>query len=193
MRFKFIIFSITLLYLTACTNNSAGTETYSGSNLIIGVIGKHPEVRENNITFISIELKDLKEQDQLEKFDAVFIMKEHLIEAANDEYVESYQAGIVPFFFIESEKSYLPFVVYSSSYKGTPNAPTKDYATGYYNNPNGEMKYWGYGLYDDVRSKNNITDVYTRIFKTIDEINKTILISNKPVNFSALVLLPYFQ
>lgn len=171
MKFKFIIFFIVSFYLTACTSNSVNTEKYSGRDLEIGVVGKFPEVRKNNIKFISIELKDLKEQNQLKKFDAIFIMKENLVEAANDEYVESYQSGIVPFFFIESEKSYLPFVVHLSSYEGAPDAQIGDYATGYYNNPNGEMEYWGYGLYDDVQNEDNIKDAYTRIFKTIDEIN----------------------
>ncbi|WP_449442973.1 hypothetical protein [Ureibacillus acetophenoni] len=43
-------------------------------------------------------------------------MKVNLIEAANDEYIDSYQSGIVTFFYIESEKSDLPFVKRSSSY-----------------------------------------------------------------------------
>ena len=173
MKIKLIgILIISLqLFLVACANNSVDSEEYSGKDLEIGVVGKFPEVKENNINFTSIEMKDLKDQRQLEKVDAVFIMKENLVEAANDEYVESYQSGIVPFFFIESEKSYLPFVVKSSTYEGAKNSQTNDYATGYYNNPNGDMKYWGYGLYDDVRNEANIKDAYTRIFKTIDEIN----------------------
>lgn len=170
MKFKLIIFLLALFYLSACTQNTVNSEQYSGRNLEIGVVGKKPDVRERNINFVSIELKDIKEQNKIKKFDAVFIMKEYLIEAANDEYVESYQSGIVPFFFIESEKSYLPFVVHSSSYEGTPDAQIGDYATGYYNDPNGEMKYWGYGLYNDVQNEDNIKDVYSRIFKTIDEI-----------------------
>lgn len=173
MKYKFYIFLIVsfCLGLTACTNNLLVSEEYSGRNLEIGVVGKKPEVRENNINFTSIEMRELKEQNTLKKFDAIFIMKEHLIEAANDEYVESYQSGIIPFFFIESEKSYLPFVVHSSSYEGTPDSQTGDYATGYYNSPNnGEMKYWGYGLYDHIKNEDNIKDAYSRIFKTIDEI-----------------------
>ncbi|RIW27286.1 hypothetical protein D3H55_23180 [Bacillus salacetis] len=165
-----VIISLQLL-LAACANNSVDSAEYNGKSLEIGIVGDPPQVREENIKFTSIELRDIKEKKQLENFDAVFIMKEYLVDAANDEYVESYQSGIVPFFFIESEKSYLPFVKKSSTYEGSPDVPTKDYATGYYNNPKAEMQYWGYGLFDDIRNEDNIKDAYSRIFNTIEEIN----------------------
>lgn len=167
-----IIVSIQL-FLVGCTKNSVETEEYKGMDLKIGVVGEIPEVREENIKFAQIELKEIMELKRLEEFDAVFIMKENLIEAANDEYVESYQSGVVPFFFIESEKSFLPFIKEGASYEGTKDVPDGSYATGYLNDskPNGEIKNWGYGLYNDIRNEANIKDVYSRIFNTISEIN----------------------
>ncbi|MDN4492988.1 hypothetical protein [Ureibacillus aquaedulcis] len=165
-------------FLVGCSKNSIETEEYKGMDLKIGVIGEIPEVREKNIKFVELELKDIKEPHRLEELDAVFIMKENLIEAANDKYVESYQSGVLPFFFIESEKSYLPFVVAGASYEGTKDVQDGSYATGYLNDPKtkGEMKYWGYGLYNDIWNEENIKDAYSRIFDTISELN---IVNNK--------------
>ncbi|WP_225983678.1 MULTISPECIES: hypothetical protein [Bacillaceae] len=33
------------------------------------------------------------------------------------------------------------------------------------------LKKWGYGLYNDEKNDEHIKDVYSRIFKTIDELN----------------------
>ncbi|WP_051530067.1 hypothetical protein [Anoxybacteroides tepidamans] len=174
---KTFIISIVLLLqtflLTACsTFNTAFMDfkEYEGRPLKIGVIGKPPEVREKNVEFVSIKFSDL-ENEKFNSYDAVFIMKEHLSEAAASKYAKVYRNSKIPFFFIQSEKSYLPFVDESLTYEGALKTGSKSYATGYLNTKSGP-KYWEYRLYNDIKNKKTIQEVFSRIFMTIEENTK---------------------
>jgi hypothetical protein len=64
MKKKIILFLlITLCILSACSinkNEVMDSTLYDGKKLTIGVVGKVPNVREQNNVFQNIELKDLK-------------------------------------------------------------------------------------------------------------------------------------
>jgi hypothetical protein len=97
-------------------------------------------------------------------------MKEHLTEAAKSHYANIYKNSGIPFFFIETNKSYVPFVHEETDYEEFPDSQSLDYAAGYYQSgENGT--YWGFGLYNDTVNEVNILDVYSRIFKTIETID----------------------
>ncbi|KWX77491.1 hypothetical protein AMQ84_12135 [Paenibacillus riograndensis] len=153
--------------LTGCTSDSVDTPLYEGQPLEIGIIGDAPAIRERNISFTGMSMDDLKEGAMLPgNIDAVFITKDHLSEAAEPQYAQTYKKAGVPFFFIESMKSYIPFVYEDLSYEEVPDMQSGMYATGYYQS-GGKMKYWGYGLYNDKVNSVNIKDAYSRIFATI--------------------------
>ncbi|MNO58968.1 hypothetical protein D3C76_495440 [compost metagenome] len=136
-----------LMVLTGCASNSVDTPLYEG----------HTE----------ISLNDLKEGAVFPNtVDAVFIGKDYLSEAAEPEYAQVYKKAGVPFFFIESMKSYIPFVYEDLSYEEVPDMQSGMYITGYYES-GGKMQYWGYGLYNDKVNSVNIKDAYSRIFTTI--------------------------
>ncbi|WP_410514643.1 hypothetical protein PaeBR_09805 [Paenibacillus sp. BR2-3] len=79
--------------------------------MIIGVIGEAPVIREDHVKFTSITLDKLDGGNKLSaEFDAIIIMKDHLSEAANKKYANTYKTAGVPFFFMESKKSYIPFI-----------------------------------------------------------------------------------
>lgn len=137
--------------------------------LKIGVIGKSPEVKENRVQFEEIDLKDLARIEIDTKYDGIIIMKDFLSEAAKSQYAEVYKTSGVPFFFIQSEKTYIPFIDEKVEYDEFPNTDTQEYATGYYQDGE-DAQFWGYGLYNDKQTDENIKDVYTRIFKTISNI-----------------------
>jgi hypothetical protein len=147
------------------------TEVYSGPPLKIGVVGDVPEVRENNVNFVSLPLQDINKKEKVETLDAVLIMNNYLSKAAEGIYSDTYNSGQLPFFFIQSKKSYIPFIDEELSYEDAPTLETEEYAIGYYKKSNGEIQHWGFGLYNDKENRINIEDAYTRIFKTVSEIN----------------------
>ncbi|WP_332635026.1 hypothetical protein [Halalkalibacter flavus] len=124
-------------------------------------------MREDNITFINYELSEIKNEQITQNLDAVFITKEFLLETTNDEYADVYRTAGIPFFFIESKKSYTPFIEKATSYNDVPTVKDNNYATGYLHTSGDEGYYWSFGLYNDVVNKKNIEDAYTRIFETI--------------------------
>jgi hypothetical protein len=168
-----LLLTLSILSLSACNNDKNEIDNsplYDGKKLTIGVVGKAPKVREQNIVFKGMELKDLTQDNLSSKYNAVFIMKEHLSEAAKAPYAKIYKNSGIPFFFIESKKSYVPFVDEETDYEDFPDTKSGDYAAGYYQSgENGT--YWGYGLYNNTVNEVNILDVFSRIFKTIETID----------------------
>ncbi|PPA70913.1 transcription elongation factor GreAB [Jeotgalibacillus proteolyticus] len=148
-------------------------EKYDGRSLTIGVVGEPPEVREEQVNFKQISFEDLNKED-LRTFDAVFITKENLAEASEGKYAEVYSQSDIPFVFIQTTKSYLPFIDNEHSYHDEIFESLKDdqyYATLYIeNNQHPSGHFWGYGLYNDKENKWNVKDVYSRVFTSIEKI-----------------------
>lgn len=170
--YPFILFIFVIL--TGCTTNATDapdtidTPLYDGKPLVIGIIGDPPEVREDNVEFRNITFKQLKESNNLSsELDAIMIMKEHLAEAAESKYAQVYKNPSIPYFFIESTKSFAPFVIEELSYEQVPELDNLTYATGYLQKDDDQHQSWGYGLYNDKVNETNIKSVYTQIFTTI--------------------------
>lgn len=170
MKKALAIFLFLLMIVAGCRSDTVDTPLYEGKNLNIGIIGNAPKVREDNVKFTTINFAELEEGKKLaSKFDAVFIMKEHLSEAAQSKYAKVYKHAGIPFFFIESRKSYIPFIDEKISYEDFPEVESGEYAAGYFQS--GEyIQSWGYGLYNDKVNEPNMKDAYSRIFRTIESI-----------------------
>ncbi|KQL37896.1 hypothetical protein AN960_15195 [Bacillus sp. FJAT-25509] len=154
-----------LVIFTGCNSDTIYTPLYNGKKLIVGVIGNFPKVREENLKFKHINLDKIEESKNLSsEFDAVLIKKEHLSEAANHKYLAIYQHSGLPFFFIDSKKSFVLIINGQISYKDAPDMVEQSYAEGILD----ENHFCGYGLYNDKVNDGNIKDVYTQIFKTIE-------------------------
>jgi|GEM_PF-1250272 len=126
--------------------------------------------------FLGFEFRwgvSLKGKDTFDSnYDAIFITKINLSEASQGKYASIYKKSKIPFFFIQTEKSYVPFTEKDLTYDNAPNFNDQSYATGilYNANENGnELTSWGYGLYNDIENQANIEDVYSRIFDTISQ------------------------
>ncbi len=161
-------------FLAACKGNEnevKNSPLYEGIELTIAVVGEEPKIREKHIIFETINVKDLKQENLSETYDAVFIMKEHLSAAAKASFAKIYTSSTLPFFFIETEKSYIPFVE-ETNYEAFPDVKSGNYAYGYYQVNKEEGRYWGYGLYNDTVNEVNVMDVYTRIFETIQDVER---------------------
>ncbi|XQY90024.1 hypothetical protein ACNRWW_10725 [Metabacillus sp. HB246100] len=171
---RLLLIILIMSFLAACKGNEnevKNSPLYEGIELTIAVVGEEPKIREKHIIFETIHLEDLKKENLSETYDAVFIMKEHLSAAAKASFAKIYTSSTLPFFFIETEKSYIPFVE-ETNYEAFPDVKSGNYAYGYYQVNKEEGRYWGYGLYNDTVNEVNVMDVYTRIFETIQDVER---------------------
>lgn len=166
---KILIFIIASILFIFVGCNTVKFEPYNGMPLTIGVIGEAPEIKENVVKFNEIEFTDLENQDILKQYDAIFITKDNLAEAAKERYKSIYNKSTLLIFFIGNEKGHVPFTIEDLSYEDVPNSGSQSYATGILFN-NGEFKSWEYGLYNDTKTKKSIEDMYSGIFNTISEV-----------------------
>jgi hypothetical protein len=151
--------------LTGCNSDTVYTPLYNGKHLIIGIIGNFPKVREENVKFKHINFDKIEDSKNLSsEFDAIFIMKKYHSEAANIKYIDVYKNSGIPFFFIDSKKDYIVIINGQLSYKDAPDNNDQSYATGIKD----ENHFCEYGLYNDKVNENNIKNVYTQIFTTIN-------------------------
>lgn len=147
-------------------SSPAKAELYNGRSLNIGIIGSIPKIREKQIKFTSMQFSDLEKQTADTNYDAIFITKDNLSQAGQGKYLSNYKSTKIPFFFIESEKSYFPFIEKDLTYENAPDINSQVYATGIMFNAD-NLKFWEYNLYNDIKNQTNIAEAYSRIFKAI--------------------------
>ncbi|TKD70783.1 hypothetical protein [Pseudalkalibacillus hwajinpoensis] len=167
-----IVLSLLLNLLGCSTETTDSTDyiEYDGSDLEVAVIGDIPNLNEEKVKFTNITFEEMEKlKPKPEEIDAVIITKENLIKASQGKYAKVYKNTNIPFFFIESSKSYVPFVYEKYSYEKYPEVDSLIYATGVYFHKE-ELTHWGYGLYNDKLNDENIRNVYIRIFSTIDDV-----------------------
>lgn len=167
---SFLIFFL-LITLVSCNESESQPTKVNpfGKALKIGVIGKIPNVKEEQVKFMEIKFSDLENQNFDSNYDAVFITKDNLSEAAQDKYAPIYKKSKIPFFFFQSNKTYIPFVTDNLSYEDAPVLDDNSYAIGIISNGD-SYSFWGYGLYNGIENQINIQDIYSRIFETIHNI-----------------------
>lgn len=171
MRKKIIMLCIlsvaTIITIYLCSSKRAiEADIYSGKTLTIGIVGDIPEVSEDNVNFIELQLSDIENQSITNEYDAIIISKDFFSDAAKPEYASIYKKSKIPFFFIENQKCYTPFIDEKLSYEEAPVIDRSSYASGFLCE-NDTLLFWRYGLYNDVQNSLNIRNVYTRIFRTI--------------------------
>lgn len=161
----FVILVLTYL-LSACTQNP-DFKLYEGKSLRIAVVGKLPEVKEEQVMFDEVSFNDIT-NNGIGSYDAVIITEDNLIEASGSQYSDVYLNSNIPFFFI-STKSHIPFTVKDAEYDNTWNwTAGNHYAVGVLTSKeDNSLKSWGYGLYNDEKTEDHIENLYSRIFETI--------------------------
>jgi hypothetical protein len=172
MGYFFLSIILLLVILAGCDSNKVSSPIYKGPNLSIAVIGTVPNVREKNIKFVNINTNDMSNPDKLSKqFNAIFITKEKFTEVSQSKYAAIFKHLSIPTFFIQTEKSYVPFIQKDLTYNDVQKIENQLYATGILQGDK-KLKSWGYGLYNDKKNDTNIKDVYTRIFNTVEKVGQ---------------------
>jgi len=170
----YFLFIILISMFAGCNNSkpqSIITNPYAGRSLSIGIIGEIPKIGEKQVKFTKIQFYDLGKEGFDSRYDAIFITKDNLSEAAQGKYASIYKKSKIPFFFIQTEKGYVPFIQEDLSYEEAAEWPDQTYATGIIGEGD-SFKFWGYGLYNDIENQENVKEVYSRIFDTISKVKE---------------------
>ncbi|MFC4713453.1 hypothetical protein [Planococcus dechangensis] len=141
---------------------------YDGEVLKIAVLGTTPDVREDHIDLLEISFDEFS-PDKLAQFDAVFIMRDKLSEAAESQYASVYPESHVPFFFMESNTDAYPFTDPELDYDDAREIPYHNYyATSFLETPDGEQRFSRYSLHNDEMTEQNVKALYSDIFGIIE-------------------------
>lgn len=161
---------ILIFALSACSQSPV-FELYEGNSLKIAVVGEPPEVKEEQVTFSDISFDKLT-GEEIGSYDAVFITEENLPQASEGKYANTYLDSTISFFFI-SANSHIPFTVKGTEFNETWDwTAGNNYAVGVLtSNEDKSLQTWGFGLYNDKKTGENIKEVYSRIFATIEGLN----------------------
>lgn len=169
---KILLTYIILLFVLSACNLSKSTEgdQYNGHSLNIGIIGELPKSNSDRVKFHSMTFTDLHNDSDLSStYDAIFITKDNFNEASQSEYARIYKNAKLPFFFIESKKSYIPFIYEDVSYKDAPVIDDQMYITGIFIK-NEQIDFWGFGLLNNQMTDKNINNAFERVFSTINKL-----------------------
>jgi len=170
-----ILLIILIISLFGCDSTKTNTEVYKGNKLNIAVVGKIPKINEDDgtIDLKKIALKDIN-RIHLKSYDAVIISKNYLSEAANRKYEDTYLNGSIPFFFVESKASILPFVDNTLTYEEYADRVNnnEDYIDGLLGTGNGQYQTWQYSyrVKNNKFDRTNVKSIYTQVFKAIEQI-----------------------
>lgn len=162
-----LLLSSTLLVACNDQESKKVSKDDSGAELKIAVVGNFPDIKKD-LQIDSIELGDLK--GNLKKYDAVFISKKFLQAASEKEYADVYKKADVPFFFIESKKSYQPFVDPEMSYNDEIETGSNSYITGVYYGK-GPERSWEYGINDPNPTSEEKEIIFNSVFETIKTVD----------------------
>ncbi|MFY3791930.1 hypothetical protein ACOQFO_09590 [Ureibacillus sp. MALMAid1270] len=106
--FLFVFLGVGFI-LTGCSNDLDNDIT---NELKIGVIGKIPNIIEDNVEFIPATFNDITANHQ---YDAFFIMEDSLSEAAEIEKINRFKESKSYIFFVGSKAHYFPFIEHANS------------------------------------------------------------------------------
>ncbi|MFT4412827.1 hypothetical protein ACLM5H_03105 [Fredinandcohnia humi] len=162
-KLPIILLTIVLITIMAGYSSDTPINPYIGRDLKIGVIGGHPDIIESNkVTFSSIEFEDLTNEDY-KRYDAVFIMKERLEEAATDHDSEVYLQVVIPIIFIGTD-TLTPFLTNDVKYQPKAFQKGSSYSVGIING-----KKYGLGLYNDKENEDSLHLFYSDLFRLIEK------------------------
>ncbi|MDZ7835545.1 MAG: hypothetical protein U5K84_09820 [Alkalibacterium sp.] len=135
------------------------------------MIGEGPGVEEEYIRFEEITFDDLVE-DEIDSYNAVFVMEEKLTEASSEQYADTYLDSEIPVFFV-SAQSTVPFtekdLEYSTESWGWEEGVS--YISGLYRTDDkNALTKIGFGLYNEEMTEEKLQATYSLVFRKIQEL-----------------------
>jgi len=165
-----MLYVLLCLIITSCDvieNNTNTLKEYDGIVLNIAFAGEVPEITNENVIYESIDLSTVKSTD-LSKYDAIFIMEDMLEEASQAQYSELYEKTYKPFFFIGTQKSYIPFIYPELRYEDAEILEgDNSYITGIAYEKNGNGCKWK--VESDKKDETYFKDIYNETFRLIEK------------------------
>lgn len=135
---------------------------YTGRVLNIGIIGNPPTIIENKtVSFVPLTFEDLA-NDNYKNYNAVFIMKEQLAEASNDNYSKIYAELQKPIILIGTN-TLTPFISDATEYRPKDFQKGLSYSAGLI-----EGTKYGFGLYNDKENEATLKLFYSDLIRLIE-------------------------
>lgn len=168
---RYLIISALAATLTACSLNDLDFKAYTEGPLSIAVIGEEPDVVEEHVRFEEITLDDLAE-DEIDSYNAVFIMGDKLIEASSEQHAETYLNSEIPVFFVSAQNT-IPFTEKDLEYDRESWGWEEgvSYISGLYRteDENGLTRI-GFGLYNEEMTEETLQATFSLVFSKIAEL-----------------------
>lgn len=118
-------------------------------------------IENKTVTFVPITFEDLT-SDRYKSFDAIFIMKERLLEASNDKYSKTFTQLQKPIIFIGTN-TLIPFRLDGILYHPKEFQEGLPYSKGFIDGTE-----YGFGLYNDKENKASIQLFYSELFRLFE-------------------------
>ncbi|MGJ9385485.1 hypothetical protein [Salipaludibacillus sp. CF4.18] len=190
-KLLFLIMLILALHLlVACTSDQSNSitesnnseskvynpvleeEQYNGQNLEFGVIGEEPDIREEQVNFVSISFEELK-NIKSRNFDGVFIMESYLPKAADEEFRKIYEEITVPTFFVGSKAKAVPFMNLNNQISYEENIDrindSGTYISGLWYPESETITFeFKYPIEDSQFNRSRVEEIYSAVFKTVE-------------------------
>lgn len=129
-----------------------------------------PNQSNSNVVYSNIDLNKMT-IESVKNYDAVFIMEDMLEEASQSEYEEVYKYSFIPFFFIGTKKSYIPFTDGDLLYKDAKELSDPSYITGIVYKLDGSMYIWKFEV-GNPNGKDKFSLLADSLFETINDFRK---------------------
>ncbi|WP_430786672.1 hypothetical protein VBD025_14420 [Virgibacillus flavescens] len=172
---KMIVLLILIVLLGACQpKDELKEKIYDGEALRVAVIGDVPKVREDQVNFEKVSWKEMAELT-VSEYDAVIVMEDHLPEAAAKKNKEIYKKINIPFFFVGSKASHVPFTSEDNSLSYKEHAERinddENFISGIlYKSKKEGFNGWkfSYPIENNKFQKDKVKGIYSAVFKVVE-------------------------
>lgn len=189
-KWVLIVLSSLLFLITGCTSGESDSsndindidskifeseleeEIYNGQSLTFGIIGEEPEIREDQVNFVSLGFEELQ-NDEYTNVDGIFVMEGYLSEAAEEDNRIAYENMTIPIFFVESKARVIPFLNITNQVTYEENVErindNETYISGVWYPETEVITFeFKYPVEDSEYSRDSIEEVYSAVFKTVE-------------------------
>jgi hypothetical protein len=149
-------------------NNNSDKNRHNKYALSIGVVGSIPDINFGNVKFHQIKLKDLGSTER--RFDAFILTKEVFQEASLPKHKKLFNSLKKPVFFVGLYKPYWIFLKDGPTYNESPTFEYMGYTQGFLKMDDGSLMHWTISLANNEITKDNVYDMYIKLFRLIDNI-----------------------
>ncbi|WP_456276402.1 hypothetical protein [Bacillus sp. AK128] len=169
MKLQYIMVLLTVFLLVGCsqTNDKSHEQNKTlEQSLKIAIVGTEPLYDFENIEWIKVNIDELS--DNINYYDALFVMEETFSKTSQAKYAELYQELPYPTYFIGLNEPYEVFMDKDITITDLKESESMAFAQGYFKSEQGE-KTWTFVPPQPLKSESDFRSIYKDIFHSIIE------------------------